>query len=130
MHRGPQLEPARFQHPADAQAEAVSCATAGHCTVAGLYHDQATNNPHAFVADESGGTWGQAHVIPGADTMGPPRSRRCPARRLATAGHRQLHRRRHQPAGIRRRRDRRHLGQAQDANGHAQAFIANQKTPS
>jgi len=55
----------------DAQAESVSCATAGNCTVAGLYHDQATNNPHAFVADESGGTWGQGHVIPGEDTLGP-----------------------------------------------------------
>jgi hypothetical protein len=54
-----------------AQAEAVSCAAAGHCTVAGLYHDQAVNNPHAFVADENGGTWGQARVIPGEDTLGP-----------------------------------------------------------
>jgi hypothetical protein len=50
---------------------ALSCASAGDCTVAGFYHDQATNNSHAFVADESGGTWGQAHVIPGPGTRSP-----------------------------------------------------------
>jgi hypothetical protein len=54
-----------------AAADFASCPSAGNCTVAGLYHDQATNNPHAFVADESGGMWGQAHVIPGEDTLGP-----------------------------------------------------------
>jgi hypothetical protein len=51
--------------------KSLSCASGRNCAVAGLYHDQATNNPHAFVADESGGTWGQAHVIPGEDTLGP-----------------------------------------------------------
>jgi hypothetical protein len=47
----------------------VSCATPGNCTVAGLYHDQVTNNPHAFVADESGGTWGQAQALPGLEVL-------------------------------------------------------------
>ena len=55
-----------------AAADFVSCPSAGNCTVAGkAFHDQATNNPHAFVADQRGGTWGQAHVIPGEDTLGP-----------------------------------------------------------
>src|SRR5215472_4194396 len=54
-----------------AEADAVSCATAGNCAVAGSYNDPVTNNLHAFVDDESGGTWGQGHAVPGADALGP-----------------------------------------------------------
>ena len=54
-----------------AEADAVSCASAGNCAVAGSYNDPVTNNLHAFVDDESGGTWGQGHAVPGADTLGP-----------------------------------------------------------
>src|SRR5262249_51321433 len=54
-----------------AEADAVSCASAGNCAVAGSYNDPVTNNLHALVHDESGGTWRQGHAVPGAHPPSP-----------------------------------------------------------
>lgn len=46
-----------------AEALSVSCASAGNCSAVGYFGDAGV--PIAFVADEKGGTWGPAQVIPG-----------------------------------------------------------------
>jgi hypothetical protein len=47
-----------------AGASTVSCASAGNCAVGGSYTDSA-GHLQAFVADETGGTWGNAQELPG-----------------------------------------------------------------
>jgi hypothetical protein len=49
-------------------ATAVSCAPAGNCGVTGNFTDAATNQ-QVFVADETGGTWGQAQALPGLEAL-------------------------------------------------------------
>ena len=51
----------------DAEAAAVSCATASNCTLAGIYHDQ-VNQTLPFTADEKGGTWGHARALAGVNS--------------------------------------------------------------
>src|SRR5262249_58076554 len=46
----------------------LSCAAAGECTAGGVYAD-ASDLQQAFVADESGGTWGAAQVVPGTAAL-------------------------------------------------------------
>jgi hypothetical protein len=46
-----------------AQALSVSCASAGNCAVGGYYTDS-SGSRQAFVADESGGAWGDAVEVP------------------------------------------------------------------
>lgn len=43
---------------------AASCSSPGNCTVGGTYID-ANQAPQAFIATESGGTWGDALEVPG-----------------------------------------------------------------
>ena len=46
----------------------VSCATAGNCAAGGSYTDGSdypTGHPHAFVVDETNGSWGNAIEVPG-----------------------------------------------------------------
>ncbi len=51
-----------------AQVNSVSCASAGNCSAGGFYLDAAFDT-QAFVASESGGTWGQAEEIPGSAAL-------------------------------------------------------------
>jgi hypothetical protein len=46
----------------------LSCAAAGDCSAGGVYSD-ASGLQQAFVADESGGTWGAAQEVPGTATL-------------------------------------------------------------
>jgi hypothetical protein len=49
---------------ADAQATAVSCASAGNCSAGGYYTDT-NGDQRAFVVNETNGTWGTAQEVPG-----------------------------------------------------------------
>jgi hypothetical protein len=57
----------------DASAESVSCTAVGDCTLGGYYDigkpDSATLDLQAFVADETGGTWGAAREVPGTAAL-------------------------------------------------------------
>ena len=57
----------------DASAESVSCTAVGDCTLGGYYdtgkRDSATLDLQAFVADETGGTWGAAREVPGTAAL-------------------------------------------------------------
>ena len=57
----------------DASAESVSCTAVGDCTLGGYYDigkpDSATVDLQAFVADETGGTWGAARQVPGTAAL-------------------------------------------------------------
>ncbi len=46
----------------------VSCSSAGNCAVAGAYTD-GSNNPQAYVANETNGTWGGALEVPGTSQL-------------------------------------------------------------
>ena len=46
----------------------LSCAAAGACSAGGAYSD-ASDLQQAFVADESGGTWGTAQEVPGTAAL-------------------------------------------------------------
>ena len=48
-----------------AEVSSVSCASAGNCAAGGYYRDS-SYSPHAFVVDESGGSWGTAQQVAGA----------------------------------------------------------------
>jgi hypothetical protein len=48
----------------DAEATSVSCASAGNCAAGGYFADS-PDQSQAFVADEVGGTWGDAVQVPG-----------------------------------------------------------------
>ncbi len=69
----------------DGEISSVSCASPGDSSAGGWY-EQAGNHYQAFVADETGGTWGAAKTV-AADINkgGSPRSCRCRAPRQATA---------------------------------------------
>ena len=47
-----------------AEVDAVSCASAGNCLATGGYVDE-SGNSQVFVAEEKGGTWGDAQLLPG-----------------------------------------------------------------
>jgi len=51
-----------------AQVSSVSCATAGNCTAGGTYADD-QHFIHAFLVDETNGTWGNAFDVPGMATL-------------------------------------------------------------
>jgi hypothetical protein len=53
---------------ADAQATAVSCASAGNCSAGGYYTDDGGDR-QAFVVNETNGTWGTAEEVPGTATL-------------------------------------------------------------
>jgi cytochrome c551/c552 len=52
----------------DAGVFSVSCAKAGGCSAGGDYRD-ASGRPHAFVAGEEKGAWGQAQQVPGSAAL-------------------------------------------------------------
>ena len=52
----------------DAFVSSVSCATAGNCTAGGSYTD-ASGGVHAFVVEETDGSWGTAKEVPGTATL-------------------------------------------------------------
>jgi hypothetical protein len=56
--------PGTAQPGADAEAVAVSCASAGNCSAGGIY------GAGAFVVSETGGTWGTAQQVPGSAALG------------------------------------------------------------
>jgi hypothetical protein len=56
--------PGTAQPGADAEAVAVSCASAGNCSAGGIY------GAGAFVVSETGGTWGTAEQVPGSAALG------------------------------------------------------------
>jgi len=51
-----------------AQVNSVSCASAGSCTIGGLYQDSA-GSFQAFVDTETSGTWGTAQELSGTPTL-------------------------------------------------------------
>jgi hypothetical protein len=56
----------------DVSINSLSCPAAGDCTAGGGYQHQGQNGeypPEAFVADESGGTWGNAQEVPGTAAL-------------------------------------------------------------
>ena len=52
----------------EARTYSVSCGTAGNCAAVGSYAD-ASGFGHAFVVDETNGTWGTAVKVPGATDL-------------------------------------------------------------
>jgi cytochrome c551/c552 len=52
----------------DADTDAVSCGAAGNCSAVGYYTD-GLGHHHAFVANETNGTWGTAKDVPGTATL-------------------------------------------------------------
>lgn len=52
-----------------AQMNSMSCASSGNCLAGGWYTD-ASHDRRAFVADETGGVWGNAIAVPDAATLG------------------------------------------------------------
>ena len=48
-----------------AEVSSVSCASAGNCAAGGYYRDSSLY-PHAFVVDETGGSWGAAQQVAGS----------------------------------------------------------------
>jgi hypothetical protein len=51
-----------------AGVQSVSCASAGNCSAGGYYSDSA-GGQQAFVATQTGGTWGTAKEVPGTATL-------------------------------------------------------------
>jgi hypothetical protein len=51
-----------------AQANSVSCASAGNCSVVG-YYTGLRHHMQAFLADETGGTWQRAIEVPGSSAL-------------------------------------------------------------
>ncbi len=47
--------------------DAISCRSAGNCTVGGSY--RSGGSTQAFVASETGGTWGSPMELPGTETL-------------------------------------------------------------
>jgi hypothetical protein len=89
-----------------AQVNAVSCTSAGNCSVGGFFVDS-TGNQHGFVATETNGTWGTAQESPGAnlnaDGYAQVTSISCASAGNCSAG-----------------------GQYADRSGNGQAFVANE----
>jgi hypothetical protein len=52
---------------AGANAQSVSCASAGHCSAGGSYSD--SSGAQVFVATETNGTWSPAKEVPGTVTL-------------------------------------------------------------
>jgi hypothetical protein len=52
----------------DAEVSALSCSSAGDCSVGGYYSDT-SDYSHAFVVTESGGAWGTAQELPGTAAL-------------------------------------------------------------
>ena len=56
------------KHAPGAMADSVSCGAPGDCSATGSYTD-ASGALQAFVADQSGGTWGSAEEVPGTAAL-------------------------------------------------------------
>ena len=56
------------RHAPGAMADSVSCGAPGDCSATGSYTD-ASGAQQAFVADQSGGTWGSAEEVPGTAAL-------------------------------------------------------------
>ncbi len=69
----------------DASVTSVSCAADGSCTVGGFFHDS-SHGTHAFVADKTNGTWGNAIEVPGLATLSVGVSASVRSVSCATAG--------------------------------------------
>jgi hypothetical protein len=91
----------------EAQADAISCPTAGNCSAVGSYTD-ASGNVQAFAASEVNGTWQKAAELPGIGT-------------LNAGGHVQLWSLSCPAAG-----DCGTGGYYTDGSGHQQAFVASE----
>ena len=90
-----------------AQANSVSCASAGNCSIGGSYTDS-SGSSQVWVSDEASGTWGTAEEIPGTST-------------LNQTGYADLYSAACAPAGTCSVG-----GQYQDGSGKIQAFVATQ----
>jgi len=88
-----------------AKVTSISCAGAKACSAGGYYHDGSGYQP--FVADESGGSWGNAVKVPGMATLNRGVSASVTSISCATPGN--------CAAG----------GYYSDANGGHQAFVVN-----
>ncbi len=70
-----------------AQVTAISCRSAGNCSIGGSYRDKASVN-HAFVDTEKNGSWAKAVPVPGIATLsGAGRASGVLALSCASAGH-------------------------------------------
>jgi hypothetical protein len=91
-----------------AEVLSISCPSAGNCTAGGFYED-ATISFHAFVADETGGQWGQVHTIDVTVTgVTPINEEQVTAVSCASAGNCAA------------------TGNAGNATGHSQVFVADE----
>jgi hypothetical protein len=91
-----------------AEVLSISCPSAGNCTAGGFYED-ATISFHAFVADETGGQWGQVHTIDVTVTgITPINEERVTAVSCASAGNCAA------------------TGNAGNATGHQQVWVADE----
>jgi len=91
-----------------AETLSISCPSAGTCAAGGFYED-ATISFHAFVADETNGQWGQVHTIDVSVTgITPINEERVTGVSCASAG------------------DCAATGNAGNATGHAQVFVADE----
>lgn len=57
--------------PVSAGLTSVSCASAGNCVAGGSYDISSATGPQAFLATETGGTWGQAQQVAGMAALDP-----------------------------------------------------------
>ena len=90
-----------------AEAESVSCASAGSCTTGGFYFDGG-NHQQVFVATELAGTWGRAIELPGSGGLNKGFDSFVYAVACASAGNCSVG------------------GVYKDAGGALQAFVANE----
>jgi hypothetical protein len=68
-----------------ATVTSVSCASAGNCS-AGGYTDNGSDNPLAFVVNETGGTWRTAQQVPGTPSFAEVTSVSCASAGNCSAG--------------------------------------------
>jgi hypothetical protein len=95
-----------------AEVDSVSCAPGapGNCSAVGVYADTSLTHRQAFVADETGGVWGNAIEVPGTAALN--------ARGLASADHSSC-----PTAG-----NCTISGTYRDSAGHDQPFVAREKS--
>jgi hypothetical protein len=73
-----------------AYLNSISCASAGNCAAGGTYEDSSSHY-HAFLAEETSGTWGDVEEVPGMSTLNvggnaATSSLSCPSAGNCTAG--------------------------------------------
>jgi hypothetical protein len=68
-----------------AEVTSVSCASAGNCGAGGYYIDGSAHQ-QAFVATQSGGTWGNAQEVPGSGSLNPGGSAKVTSVSCPSAG--------------------------------------------